>query len=77
VTWSPGDAGSGCGAGADGLEQPPVNALDNRRRQRAYNGQGRRQGLGYSSARVSAGEASGLYCLLYMGQKMMKPNSKP
>jgi hypothetical protein len=29
VTWSPGDVGSGCGAGAGGLEQPPVNALDN------------------------------------------------
>jgi hypothetical protein len=46
VTWSLGDVGSGCGAGAGGLEEPPVNALETGRPP-LDDGQGHRQGLGY------------------------------
>jgi hypothetical protein len=45
VTWSLGDAGSGCGAGAGGLEEPPVNALETGRRAGAQAGFGLRLGF--------------------------------
>jgi hypothetical protein len=41
VTWSPRDAGNGCGASAGGLEDAPVNALETGQPP-LDNGQGRR-----------------------------------
>jgi hypothetical protein len=46
VTWSPGDARSGCGAGAGGLEDPPMNTLETGRPP-LDDGQGHRQVLSY------------------------------
>jgi hypothetical protein len=46
MTWSLGDARSGCGAGAAELQEPPVNALETGQPP-LDDGQGRRQGLGY------------------------------